>query len=645
MNSSRQKFYPHQRNAGIGRCVCSTAGAIHLALGLFFTSVPWLASARGDEPVTLPAVPTTLPLVSQEEGHQLSAQLRLKVGGFRFAGNTVFSGTEMSAVARPFLQAHPDGWLTSENLEQIRNALTLKYVNAGYINSGAVLPDQKVGDDGVVLFQIVEGRLTTVKLTHGEPRMMEMGGSSAPTTLPNEGPANMPGMANMHAPTEANYNAQVKPGEAPGTPPATEAAPFHLLSDSYVTGRVFASAGPPLNIVGLKNRLELLREDPNVKTVNAELKPGNLPGESELDLAVTERNPFQLGASFSNDRSPSVGAYRLDMLASDSDLTGNGDALSARWAVLEGAADSMRYAQDDDFSVDYSLPLTANDLTLLLDYTRSSDLVVETPFTDVNITSKTDDLAATLRQPIIRDPARELAGFVTVSSRYNRTFLLDEPFSFSPGARDGLSDAMALRFGPEYTLKSQTDALALRSTFSAGIEGPNATHNGNGQPDSQFFSYLGQLQYIHRLPLGRTDQPLADTEGVLRLNTQLTPDPLLNVEQFSLGGVDTVRGYRENQLVTDNAVNAGAELRMPLFEADGHPTLSLIPFVDSGYAWNVRNTIQPQLISSAGLGLAYTPNDRINARIYWGAPSKHFSHATDDLQDMGFHFDVTILAF
>ena len=41
--------------------------------------------------------------------------------------------------------------------------LTLHYVNNGYVNSGAVIPDQTVAD-GVITFDIIEGELTRIDL-------------------------------------------------------------------------------------------------------------------------------------------------------------------------------------------------------------------------------------------------------------------------------------------------------------------------------------------------------------------------------------------------------------------------------------------------------------------------------------------------
>ena len=66
---------------------------------------------------------------------------------------------------------------------------------------------------------------------------------------------------------------------------------------------------------------------------------------------------------------------------------------------------------------------------------------------------------------------------------------------------------------------------------------------------------------------------------------QLTPDPLLPIEQIAIGGIDTVRGYRENQLVVDNGWMTSAELRIPLgqvtvpglSEAPDDGALQLVP--------------------------------------------------------------------
>jgi hemolysin activation/secretion protein len=73
---------------------------------------------------------------------------------------------------------------------------------------------------------------------------------------------------------------------------------------------------------------------------------------------------------------------------------------------------------------------------------------------------------------------------------------------------------------------------------------------------------------------------------VARIDTQLTPDSLLSLERFSMGGVDTVRGYRQNQLVADNGILGSVEVRVPL--TSDPRVLQLAPFFEIGTAWNNR---------------------------------------------------------
>ena len=59
---------------------------------------------------------------------------------FEVTGSTIFSEQELGAVTAPYT-GHP---ISAEELEQLRQKLTLLYVDAGYLNSGAILPDQDV---------------------------------------------------------------------------------------------------------------------------------------------------------------------------------------------------------------------------------------------------------------------------------------------------------------------------------------------------------------------------------------------------------------------------------------------------------------------------------------------------------------------
>ena len=55
---------------------------------------------------------------------------------FRFVGNTAIPTAELEAIAKPFL----DRPIGNPELEELRLLLSRRYVEAGYVNSGATPP-------------------------------------------------------------------------------------------------------------------------------------------------------------------------------------------------------------------------------------------------------------------------------------------------------------------------------------------------------------------------------------------------------------------------------------------------------------------------------------------------------------------------
>jgi hemolysin activation/secretion protein len=578
-----------------------------------------VATERGAAQNAPLAAPSTLP--ADPSSDQPSVKTSVVVEGFRFTPeHKVFSDSQLTDVANGTMKRLNKQFgneLTAQDLEQIRLDLTKYYVDKGYINSGAVLADQDITQSrGIVTFNIVEGKLSDVHIV------------------------SRTGFWHLLGP---------------------------LLRPSYLINRIKTAVGPVLNFNTLKNKLELLRANPNIDVLNAVLKPGDAPGQAVLDLNVTEQNPFQVGLEFANNRSPSVGSYQLNGLLSDTDLTGNSDALSIRYGLLHGTIENMQFPQDRDFSIAYSIPFTRHDTTFDVSYSRSSDLVLDQAFQSLNVTSQTDDLNFDITQPLLRQaatadqPARSLTLSVGASDLYNRTFFSGQPISLSPGAQDGKSVAYVLPLTMQYTSQSSQSAaiqqaLTARSTFNFGFAASGATESHSG-PDSRFVDWLGQFQYVRLLPLGPVGSPLQSTNLVLRLNAQLSPDPLLVVNQFSLGGIDSDRAYPENQVVRDNAVFVAAELRIPLIERPEREhtqrdILTLIPFIDCGYGWNVaedrhkfNDTVPPQWLPSVGIGLQFTPIKNINAQAFYGYALNHFHYSDHDPQNYGFHFDIVITAF
>jgi hemolysin activation/secretion protein len=521
---------------------------------------PLLSTPAQPPAATAPAVTAPAPALS-------GAIPRTFVQAIRVTGNTVFSDAELARITAPYVGRY----VTDEDLATLRQALTLKYVNAGYINSGAVLPDQKVAA-GVIEYRIVEGTLTKISVT---------------------------GNARLNA--------------------------------DYISDRLALGAGPPLNVVALQDQLQILLQGPFIKRINAELVPGDQPGQARLDAHVVEGPGGKLSMTVDNDLSPSLGDARVVLNGQRFSPTGRGDILSG----------GLEYAQGyTKLSADYGIPLNAHDTTLdvLAEWTRAD--VVEDPLSVLDIQSRASTLGLRLSQPVLHTTRQQLNLSLGLDLRSSQTKILGTGFAFTPGVEpDGHSQVSVLRFIQDYVDRDRSQVVAARSTLSWGLDAFGATNEGDNVPNGKFVAWLGQFQYARRL--GKSDSQI-----LFRFDGQLSSRPLLPLEQFSVGGLSSVRGYRRNQLVRDQGFDSALELRVPVLRRpDGTPLLQLAPFADMGGAWyKGRNTEAPQTIRSAGLGLHYDPDPRVHAEVYWAHAydDKHLVNPSETLQDRGWHLLVRI---
>jgi len=516
----------------------------------------------------LPTVPTP-----GERKRRLSSGVKVMVKAVRFNGNEVFSDDQLARVTAPYTGRA----ITTEELLEMSDALTRFYIDKGYVNSGAVIPDQDVGD-GVIEVTLVEGRLSDIAI----------GG-------------------------------------------------LEHLDQNYVEDRIGLGAGPPLNVNRLRDEIQLLLVDPSVAQVVGRLGPGQRPGDGVLSLDVTEAPPQAFTLRFANDRAPSVGAEHGEVTYRVGNVLGRSDPLQFRLGLSEGLRDA---------DLSYSVPLTPSDFRFFLFGALTDSEVVEEPFNQIDVESESEALQLGFSYPVIRTVDNELRFELIGERKKSQTFLLGNPFPFSAGVgSNGRSVVTALRAVQNWQIRTRDQVIALRSTESLGVDALGATVNGAGSiPDGKFFSWLAQAQFAQRL---------FDTDWQLNLrgDVQLTPDPLLAIERIAIGGGDTVRGYRENQLVLDNGWVASAEVRIPIGSLrvpyistgidDG--ALQFVPFVDAGGGYNI-DAPEPEddFLLSIGGGLRWQINPATNLRFDVGVPLRDVPDPSDDdLQDLGIHFEIS----
>ncbi|AFZ50866.1 ShlB/FhaC/HecB family hemolysin secretion/activation protein [Dactylococcopsis salina] len=398
---------------------------------------------------------------------------------------------------------------------------------------------------------------------------------------------------------------------------------LNRLNESYIRSRIQRGTDTPLNQQALLEALQLLQLNPLIANLTAQLSAGSRPGFSRLVVNATEAPAFSTELTLDNQRSPVVGTDRRLIEVTHNNLLGFGDRANIRYFNTDGS-NSL-----DDLS--YTVPINAKNGTLNFRYRRTENDIIEDPFDTLDIESDYRQYVLTYRQPVIRTPREELSFGLTIDRQESDSSLLDE--------LEGETRLFALRFFQEYTNRNAQEVLAARSQFSFGLEGSQVNLNGEAL-ESEFFAWRGQAQYVRRLT--------PDTTFLLRSELQLADRTLLSLEEFSLGGALTVRGYRQDLLLGDNGFLASAEIRTPILRIpEWDATVRLTPFFDFGTVWNRgEEEVTPRdSLSSLGLGLELLIGENFIAELDWGIPLNDVDIEEDSLQENGLHFSINYQLF
>jgi hemolysin activation/secretion protein len=518
-------------------------------------------------------------------------------------GVKAFKPAVIDAIVKPY----ENRMVSSAELQSLRVGLTRLYIDKGYVNSGVLLPDQQ-STDGVVVYQAVEGTLSRIEV-------------SGPTKL----------------------------------------------SANYVSARIRSYVDTPLNISDLQYALRYLQEDPNVLRLDAKLAPGDALGQSTLRLNVEEQPRFTAGIGGDNYHSPTIGEWEGTVTLGARDLTGYGD---------EWRGTVLRAAGDTEGSGVFSIPVNALNASFQAYFSYAKAGIIEQPFEPLNIDETTRTYGLQFTAPLVDRLNNRFAVFAGVESDHSYTTLLGEPFSFSPGAQNGVSNVAVALAGIDWLLRGSSSVTDLRVTYRRGFSALGATvDNGNGAPygpdanptgaDALFGLEQLQFIFIQRLNGIPALSKLNDrAQLIARATGQISQDPLLVLEKFTIGGIDTVRGVPVNLLVRDNGAAATIELQLPIpgYRSEPNPRdLVVAAFVDYGRSWDKVNTAigNPDLnttnalnIATAGIGLLWNPLRGLDAKAYWGksiannfnAYDNPLTYAPNDLQKDGYYLSLNYVA-
>ncbi|UBF29702.1 ShlB/FhaC/HecB family hemolysin secretion/activation protein [Kovacikia minuta CCNUW1] len=538
------------------------------------------------QPQPSPSLNDNLPPPAQTPPEIPNGVKVFRVDRYQIENSRVFSQTQIDAVTQPFRGRE----ISFAELLQAAEAITQLYVKNHYITTGALIPANRDIKNGIVPVRVQEGfvKPNDIRVQFVVPVQKQEGGI-----------------------TRIQYEPAKKP----------------RLQANYIRKRLALATQAPLNRQRLIEAIQLLKLNPLIQDVRADLSEGAEPGQSILTVDVVEAKTLSASVLLDNGRSPSVGTFRRQLQLSQANLLGWGDGLLLTYANTNGS---------NEGSFSYTVPVNPRNGTISFNFGISSSNVIEKPFDILDIHSNSSYFELSFRQPIIQSPTQEFALGLTATRQTSKAKLIDGEIPFPvPGSDfEGRTRVNALRFFQDWILRRNESVFALRSQFSVGLDIFDATINERA-PDGRFFAWRGQTQWVKLLA--------PNTLLLLRGDLQLADRALVPQEQFGLGGQLSVRGYRQDLLLSDSGLFASAEVRIPIWrlpQIDG--LLQIAPFIDIGTAWNLSGFADPdpRTLAAIGLGLRFQIADRLDARFDWGIPLVAIDQDRNTLQEKGLYFSL-----
>ncbi len=382
----------------------------------------------------------------------------------------------------------------------------------------------------------------------------------------------------------------------------------HHTSTDWVLQRAPSlQSGTVPNFTAVQSDLVALNQSADRK-VTPEIKAGVAPGTVDVDLDVEDHLPIHGSLEYNDYNSVDTTRSRIALSLRDDDVWGRGDSLSlSAQTAPEQTKDGTVY------SANYLTHLPGNLQLLAYGLHTDSNLAVVGGTT---VVGKGSQAGGRLIVPLTSSPTFYQSftfGFDWKDFRENDILGADAtqaPVTYWP---------IMLGWRGDLTLQSTRAYLSTTATYGTGLgDGRDVFQNKrfNARPD--FFTFKAEAGDTTEVPFGM--------QTFVKVTGQFSMDDLVPSEQFSLGGIDTVRGYFEGEALGDEGVAAQSELRSPSFasllgswvnEARVHV------FFDAGYA-DIHDPLAGQTQScalySTGVGARLKLFNHINGDINLATP-------------------------
>jgi hemolysin activation/secretion protein len=467
-------------------------------------------------------------------------------------GNTIFDNTTLA----PLVEVGQGRDMSVGELNKLANKVTSFYAEHGYILSEAYIPQQKV-QDGVVKLVVAEGRIGSVQV---------------------------------------QGNKKIK-------------------SEDVLKRLKKLNSGKVLKEQSLEDVLLQLNDQVGV-SVRSTLRPGDLPGTSDLVLDISESENYFFGIDGDNFGSRFTGENRFGATASVGNILSLGDQFYLR---------GVKSSEDLNFiNASYLYFFNEWGFSAKFDYTHSN-FGLGRSLTALKAGGDANLFVGELGLPIYRSRSLQLGLIGGFEYRIYENFQLNTTVT----SDDEIGDVF-FGLGGNYR-----DALLGWTFFDGRVqqtvfdESQTRSLDRTGGNDDATIATLDVTRFQNTNVL--------NSYFILKALGQVSSERVLSPDQFSIGGVGTVRGYPLAEFSGDDGFVLSAEyvlpfpMRVPLGSSGLHldEILSMVGFLDWGGVFvqdRVVGESRDEYISGYGFGLQINI-PKLNAKKSSPAISFAFQYA------------------
>lgn len=307
--------------------------------------------------------------------------------------------------------------------------------------------------------------------------------------------------------------------------------------------------GKILHIPGVQADLNKVNSNRDLK-VSPILMAGREPGTTDVELKVKDRLPLHGSIELNNRSSHDTTDLRLNGIIGYHNLWQKEHSISLQYQTSPEKTEEAQVVAGS-----YMFPTPWNDKHLLAMYGIWSDS--ETAFGEgFQVVGKGNIVGARYVIPL---PAyKTYAHNITIGIDY-KNFEETLGFETEEGGTKTPVTYLPLSFSYSASLPDQTGF----TQFSAGA---NMALRGmvTDQREFEVKRYKARGNYLYATAgIERTQKLPAGLGLFLKLDGQLADQPLISNEQYSAGGMESVRGYKESEELGDNAIHGTIELHAP----------------------------------------------------------------------------------